>query len=267
MRKKPGKGEEVAHSRRDKGGKRIKTEKPKFEIEIFSYNFEPKGWDFVQRTEQNAFDKLGALLIGAGLARLPVVIAMPATGAVADMRPALTEVAARIQSLFHNTYFAERLLSDKQYVPTIRQIEGPVIDEKNPNEILHLYLKVLDAPTSERAMLVSKMRHMVAAALVHKFSRPQWLEERSKPDSELGMLSAPAFLRRVYADVIGSEGFVFKEYIREMDADLMAAVDTYLSQRTGRGRGLGHAYGLTFVASRPGRPRQAKPKSPKGVAP
>lgn len=176
-------------------------------------------------------------------------------------------IAKQPGDTFEYDDIAERRISDKDVGSPIEFIVEHVIDEDNPDEILNLYLTARKVPKAKRAMLVSKIRHMVAVVLAETTPRPQWLEERSKPGSELGMLGAVPFLRRVYADVIGSEGFVFKEHIREMDDDLMSAVDAYLSQRAGRSQGLGHAHGLTFIASRPGRSRQAKPKVLKGVAP
>jgi hypothetical protein len=154
---------------------------------------------------------------------------------------------------------------DREYIPEIlpgsqgrknqpnntgEQTEGRVRDASKANEILNLYLETQGAPYDKRPMLAARIRHMVASAIARESPRAQWLKERAKPDSELGMLSAPLFLKRVYADVIGSEGLVFKEFIREMDSDLMAAVDTYVSQRTGRKKDFGHARGLIFIASR-----------------
>jgi hypothetical protein len=101
--------------------------------------------------------------------------------------------------------------------------------------------------TESRPQLVAEFRRMVARA---KGVRPSWLGRKER-GGELAALTAPLFLKRVYADEIAPDGTVQKELIRTLDPPLMDAIETYISSRTRRGRDLGDASGLVFVTSRP----------------
>jgi hypothetical protein len=98
-----------------------------------------------------------------------------------------------------------------------------------------------------RPALIAEMRRMVARV---KSQHPRWLGRKER-GGELARLTAPLFLKRVYADKIAADGTVHKDVIRALDSDLMDAVETYISTRARRGHDLGDASGLNFVVSRP----------------
>jgi hypothetical protein len=85
--------------------------------------------------------------------------------------------------------------------------------------------------------------------------RPKW-EERGEY-AELKDLSAPQFLKRVYADEIAHDGSIKKAVVRSTDPALMSIVEAYISGREARGRDMGDAKGLRFVTSNAGRPKRA----------
>lgn len=85
--------------------------------------------------------------------------------------------------------------------------------------------------------------------------RPKW-EQRGKY-AELKDLSAPQFLKRVYADEIARDGSIKKATVRNTDPALMSIVEAYISGREARGRDMGDAKGLRFVTSNAGRPKRA----------
>jgi hypothetical protein len=149
----------------------------------------------------------------------------------------------------------------KEPFSTGEQTEGPLTDERSTNEILNLYLDATEIPESRRAVLAAGIRQMIVRELSDVNPRPKWSTERNNPNSELGALPAPMFLKRVYGDVIGPEGIVYKDIMRDIDSDLMAAIDTYVSQRSARKQDLGYAQGLVFIASRPATNARALRKS------
>jgi tetratricopeptide (TPR) repeat protein len=132
------------------------------------------------------------------------------------------------------------------------QTEGFLVDADKADEILTLYSDAKKKlPKDRRAILAAGIRHLIAREMSDVAPRPKWSAVRENPKSELSALPAPMFLKRVYRDVIGPEGIVYKDIMRDIDSDLMSAVDTYVSQRSARNKDLGYAQGLHFVVSRP----------------
>lgn len=86
----------------------------------------------------------------------------------------------------------------------------------------------------------------MAKARANVAKRPKW-DERGKY-AELKDLSAAKFLKRVYADVIASDGSVKKQTIRDIDSKLMVAVEVYVHTRKSRGQDAGDAEGLRLIA-------------------
>ena len=85
--------------------------------------------------------------------------------------------------------------------------------------------------------------------------RPKW-DERGKY-AELKDLSSPAFLKRVYADEIATDGSIRKEAVRKIDPKLIAAVETYISAREARRQDMGDAAGLCLIAGVRTHPKRA----------
>jgi len=137
------------------------------------------------------------------------------------------------------------------------KVEGDVL--QSLDQKFELWMSVLAAecvPPAERTILIVKFRVEIARA-----TRPKWAG-RLERGGELATLSAPSFLKRVHAEDIAPDGTVRNEIIRAIDADLMKAIEVYISQRRGK-KDLGDAEGLKFVLARPSSGRTAQ----KGHAP
>lgn len=144
-----------------------------------------------------------------------------------------------------NTEFEEDLVYNEVVPQNEDQEEGDVQDPRS-DEILDLYLASVTVPTAKRAEVAREIRKVIARS----FDRPKWLG-RQERGGKLAILTAPLFLKQVYFDQIGEDGTISKDVIRDLDADLMGAVETYISQRKRRGLDLGDAGGLVFTAERP----------------
>jgi len=125
--------------------------------------------------------------------------------------------------------------------------EGDVLHSDGFYKSLDNFLADEQVPEETRPSLIAEFRRMIARA---KPSRPTW-QGRKERGGELATLTAPLFLKRVYAHEIAPDGVVYKDLIRELDSKLMDAVETYISSRASRGRDLGDAAGLVFITSRP----------------
>jgi hypothetical protein len=86
---------------------------------------------------------------------------------------------------------------------------------------------------------------MAAATL-----RPHWNDRARYP--ELANLSAPAFLKRVWAEQMGEDGSIAREFVS--DKKLLGIVGVYIRNRRRRGLDLGDAAGLRLIRGKTGRP-------------
>ena len=125
---------------------------------------------------------------------------------------------------------------------------------------LHEYLHGRRVPESMRLALAAKIETLIDSEL-RAATRPKW-DERGKY-AELKDLSAPLFLKRVYADEIAPDGTIKKETVRATDKTLMARVETYISNREERNLPLGDAEGLRFATKPAGRPKRGGLGRPK----
>jgi hypothetical protein len=118
-------------------------------------------------------------------------------------------------------------------------------DEGILNKALATVLREWGVPKDQFQETAAEIERLVKAR-VAAAARPKW-DERHKYD-ELRQLSSPAFLKRVYADVIAKDGSIEKQLIRDTDARLMASVETYMSNRKAREQDAGDAKGLRLIA-------------------
>jgi hypothetical protein len=128
------------------------------------------------------------------------------------------------------------------------------IDEGLLNKSIGELLTSWGVPKQMHLEMAAELEH-IARARTKAALRPRW-EERGKY-AELKDLSAPQFLKRVYADEIGRGGSIKKAVVRNTDPALMSIVEAYISGREARGRDMGDAKGLRFVTSNAGRPKRA----------
>ena len=165
----------------------------------------------------------------------------------AQLRPNLFEAT-------ENTHF----ISIETLAPEGAKVETPGIsggiDEGLLNKPFSELLTSWGVPKQMHLEMAAELEH-IARARTKAALRPKW-EERGKY-AELKDLSAPQFLKRVYADEIGRGGSIKKAVVRNTDPALMSIVEAYISGREARGRGMGDAEGLRFVTSNAGRPKRA----------
>jgi hypothetical protein len=109
---------------------------------------------------------------------------------------------------------------------------------------LSAYLEFSGVAENERAKVVKQIEVVIARA-----TRPKW-SGRLERGGQLATLSAPLFLKHIYADLVEPDGSVSHDDIKAIDADLMRAVDLYIAQRKKRKLDLGDAKGLIFVEFR-----------------
>jgi hypothetical protein len=88
-------------------------------------------------------------------------------------------------------------------------------------------------------------------------TRPLWRDRARYRD--LAHLPAPEFLKRVWADAIGSDGSIEKETIRQKDRALMATVEAYVANRQRRNLDAGAAVGLRLIAQKTRPPMGPRP--------
>jgi hypothetical protein len=121
----------------------------------------------------------------------------------------------------------------------------PLESEGLLNKALATVLRDWGVPESDFVATAAELER-VAKARASAARRPKW-DERGKY-AELKDLSAPQFLKRVYADVITPDGSIEKQMVRDIDPKLMASVEVYLSNRKSRQKDLGDADGLRLIA-------------------
>jgi hypothetical protein len=123
-------------------------------------------------------------------------------------------------------------------------------DEGPLNKWLEKYFEEINLPrslwTSAAAEIVRVVRKQVVAAT----ERPRWDERDRYP--ELANLSAPKFLKRVWADQFSADGSIARELVS--DKKLLRIVGVYVGNRQSRGLDLGDAEGLRLIRGKTGRP-------------
>jgi cold shock CspA family protein len=134
-------------------------------------------------------------------------------------------------------------------------------DEGRLNEPLLRYLKAKNVPPEMWSDTAAEIERLVGKKLAAAVARPRWDDRAKYP--ELANLSAPLFLKRVWADQIGADGTIEKELVRQNDRSLMGTVDNYIAAREKRRRDAGDAEGLRFIArkTRPKMTRKTRPKA------
>ncbi|WP_441234499.1 hypothetical protein [Bradyrhizobium sp. 930_D9_N1_4] len=75
--------------------------------------------------------------------------------------------------------------------------------------------------------------------------RPRWNDDDLP--KEFRGISAPAFLKLAWRDILGRKMTISKQRIRRYDEPLLKRVESYISKRVGRDADLGDASGITFV--------------------
>ena len=139
--------------------------------------------------------------------------------------------------------------------------DAPIVqkDEGDLKEPLEGYLKQKRVPRKLWPKAAAEMERLVRRLLAGNVDRPKWNNRRKHP--ELEHLSAPEFLKTVWADVIGPDGTIETEIVRNDDVPLMNAVRDYLDNRRTRGLDLGRARGLNIVSIRQRKPRKPLPEN------
>jgi hypothetical protein len=127
------------------------------------------------------------------------------------------------------------------------------------SETLESYFKEKNLPPSMWPDTVAEIERLVNKKLATNKTRPLW-DERAE-DRELADLSAPKFLKRVWADQIAPDGTLVKEDVRAKDRSLMASVEAYIKGRKRKVRDdgsidYGDAEGLLFISRPGGRPQK-----------
>ena len=121
-----------------------------------------------------------------------------------------------------------------------RKDEGSITDE------LLAYFEAKHLPRDLWEATAAEIERVVRKQIVANEKRPMWSERARYP--ELAYLPAPEFLKRVWADAIGSDGSIEKDTIRQKDRALMASVEAYIANRERRSLDAGLASGLRLVA-------------------
>jgi hypothetical protein len=151
--------------------------------------------------------------------------------------------------LFHPYFWIQELFEQTKTGQPGEKDEGPM---QRP---LGKLLSSWGVPESEHPDYVAYLER-VAKERLKAAQRPKW-GERGKY-AELKDLTAPLFLKRVYADEIAPDGTIKKEAVRAVDKTLMARVENYISVREERQQDLGDAEGLRLIAGPRSRPKRAQ---------
>jgi hypothetical protein len=127
----------------------------------------------------------------------------------------------------------DRRATGHNHVAKLLELETQLARIKN--EILRLpvrdttLLKILDA-----------IRQDVAIAQANE-GRAKWRSDNPR------RLTAPAFIKAVWADKIDARGNILRKHIADYDQDLLDAFDAYASQRRRRSLDVGDASGLHLM--------------------
>ena len=124
---------------------------------------------------------------------------------------------------------------ETQETPTDRFLNQPFSEASNEALIAELRARGLSAETSK----------LISEELADK-GRPRWNDEDLP--KELRGISAPAFFKIAWKDVLGRKMVISKMRVRRYDNDLLVSVEAYISKRVRRkAEDLGDAEGINFV--------------------
>lgn len=126
----------------------------------------------------------------------------------------------------------------------------PAKDEGLLNQWLQKYFEEINLPQSQWMTTAAEIGRVVRKQLIAATERPRWDDRAGYP--ELANLSAPEFLKRVWADQFDPDGSIARELVS--DKNLLKIVGTYIGKRRDRGLNLGDAKGLRLVRGKTGRP-------------
>jgi hypothetical protein len=127
--------------------------------------------------------------------------------------------------------------------PIVEKVEG---DLKKP---LDAYLSEMHVPRKLWPKAATEIERLVRRLLAANTNRAKWDDRHEH--AELSHLTAPEFLKTVWADVIGPDGSIEKDLVRQHDKRLMDEVVSYINIRRSRGRDAGRARGLKLLDSGP----------------
>jgi hypothetical protein len=144
---------------------------------------------------------------------------------------------------------------------TGEQTEGLLQNENDPRLDIGLlnYFSANGVPHDQMEDAVAQAKRLIIRAKVR--GCPVW-EERP---NELGYLTAPAYLKKIYFFLFDESGRLrHEDLLREHDAKLLHLVQQYISQRILRkSPDLGDAEGLSFE----GKDKRGRPKKPNRPVP
>jgi len=129
---------------------------------------------------------------------------------------------------------------------------GPMQENEDKKQEIAKHRKALakhiveDAEDAEILELMLLHKKLAFKKKYKNGGPPKWGDP--KLSDELKRLTAPAFLKRVYDELIVCRT-VEKQTIRDFDSPLMSLVEQYIGDRIRRQRNLGDAEGITFIST------------------
>jgi hypothetical protein len=200
-------------------------------------------------------DHFRAIALGGLAPFLPVTSRLGALLA-ADVE-VLPVVAGNLNSLYNSntTEPGSRGQTNEDNRTGEQTVVGRLADALPPDVILDSWLAAKGVTEDERPFYIAKFNQLVVV-------RRKWVDREKYP--ELQHLSAPRFLRAVYADVIDAAGrLTNEEVVRLSDPKLVRIVQGYINKRVDRRLSLGDAEGLIFKRKDDRGGRSKKPKARK----
>lgn len=120
------------------------------------------------------------------------------------------------------------------------------------NEIIKL-LRRTNVPSDKWDETAAEIERTIKKTKVTEVSRPKW-DDRSK-HRELAELSAPEFLKKVWADQFDQNGGIRSDVVGQHDQTLLNAISWYISARRKFKKDLGDAEGIHLIKKARGRPQ------------
>jgi hypothetical protein len=154
--------------------------------------------------------------------------------------------------------FSDPESNEEQYKAFLKAIaDNRKKDEGSLNTSLKQYLREKKIPPELWNETADEIERVIRKQAIKGEARPLWDARARYP--ELADLSAPEFLKRVWADQIGPDGSIERAAVSQKDKKLLALVDAYIGRRKDRRQDAGAAAGLRFIRSHVGRPRVPTP--------
>ncbi|MBR0966980.1 hypothetical protein JQ554_23300 [Bradyrhizobium diazoefficiens] len=117
-------------------------------------------------------------------------------------------------------------------------------------------LQIEGVPQHKWQETAAEIERVLRKAKTAAVDRPLWDERAKYP--ELTELSAPQFLKKVWADQFDALGAIESEVVGAKDKSLLKAVNRYVGMRELRSQGPGDAAGLHIIKAIAGRPKRAQ---------